>query len=207
MIEEGTCQSVLITYVFMLRDRYTSTHLRCLLVQRRIRRRKDREHQESHSVLGSNRLTTIQLDCRKRIGATCITTAAFVQGQRRAEEDSTGRGESGDSGETDPPGKPDPGSIRECADAKEQQFQSIRESSVSSGGALLIGYAWEKGKFIRILFQSDGTISGANVDWYLLEKSRVTDRNAGERNFHVFYQLLASGSKGKEIRGMQAVSA
>ncbi|KAJ9124435.1 hypothetical protein QFC24_003223 [Naganishia onofrii] len=56
------------------------------------------------------------------------------------------------------------------------------------------------GKFIRILFNTDGTIMGANVDWYLLEKSRVTSRNAGERNFHVFYQLLASGSKGKEIR-------
>ncbi|KAJ9099993.1 hypothetical protein QFC19_005810 [Naganishia cerealis] len=56
------------------------------------------------------------------------------------------------------------------------------------------------GKFIRILFNTDGTILGANVDWYLLEKSRVTSRNAGERNFHVFYQLLASGSKGKEMR-------
>ncbi|KAJ9107513.1 hypothetical protein QFC21_000969 [Naganishia friedmannii] len=56
------------------------------------------------------------------------------------------------------------------------------------------------GKFIRILFNADGTILGANVDWYLLEKSRVTSRNAGERNFHVFYQLLASGVKGKEMR-------
>lgn len=58
-----------------------------------------------------------------------------------------------------------------------------------------------QGKFIRILFNADGTILGANVDWYLLEKSRVTSRNNGERNFHVFYQLLASGNKGKEMRG------
>lgn len=46
------------------------------------------------------------------------------------------------------------------------------------------------GKFVRIFFSPSGAIAGANIDWYLLEKSRVTQRAAGERNFHVFYQLL-----------------
>jgi myosin protein heavy chain len=29
------------------------------------------------------------------------------------------------------------------------------------------------GKFVRIMFAPDGSIAGANIDWYLLEKSRV----------------------------------
>ncbi|KAF9519353.1 hypothetical protein BS47DRAFT_1337113 [Hydnum rufescens UP504] len=49
------------------------------------------------------------------------------------------------------------------------------------------------GKFVRISFSGDGTIAGANIDWYLLEKSRVTFRSVGERSFHVFYQLLEGG--------------
>ena len=56
-----------------------------------------------------------------------------------------------------------------------------------------------QGKFIRISFSPDGSIAGANIDWYLLEKSRVVVRSELERSFHVFYQLLESeGSlKGK----------
>lgn len=43
---------------------------------------------------------------------------------------------------------------------------------------------------MRIFFNATGAIVGANIDWYLLEKSRVTARSSGERNYHVFYQLL-----------------
>ncbi|PLW35689.1 hypothetical protein PCANC_13838 [Puccinia coronata f. sp. avenae] len=46
------------------------------------------------------------------------------------------------------------------------------------------------GKFVRIEFNALGAISGANIDWYLLEKSRVTSRSEKERAFHIFYQLL-----------------
>jgi myosin protein heavy chain len=49
------------------------------------------------------------------------------------------------------------------------------------------------GKFVRISFAPDGSIAGANIDWYLLEKSRVIVRAAAERSFHVFYQLLEGG--------------
>ncbi|CAA7270853.1 unnamed protein product [Cyclocybe aegerita] len=54
------------------------------------------------------------------------------------------------------------------------------------------------GKFVRIMFAPDGSIAGANIDWYLLEKSRVVYRNEAERSFHVFYQLLAGGGDLKE---------
>jgi myosin protein heavy chain len=49
------------------------------------------------------------------------------------------------------------------------------------------------GKFVRISFAPDGSIAGANIDWYLLEKSRVMVRAAAERSFHVFYQMLEGG--------------
>jgi myosin protein heavy chain len=46
------------------------------------------------------------------------------------------------------------------------------------------------GKFVQITFAPDGSIAGANIDWYLLEKSRVVFSSDAERSFHVFYQLI-----------------
>ena len=51
------------------------------------------------------------------------------------------------------------------------------------------------GKFIRIEFTRAGTIAGAFIDWYLLEKSRVVRLNAHERNYHIFYQLLKGADR------------
>ncbi|KAF9538125.1 hypothetical protein EC957_007221 [Mortierella hygrophila] len=47
------------------------------------------------------------------------------------------------------------------------------------------------GKFIRIEFTSSGHIAGGNIERYLFEKSRVTFQTSQERNYHIFYQLLA----------------
>lgn len=46
------------------------------------------------------------------------------------------------------------------------------------------------GKFIKIEFSRSGQISGASIEWYLLEKSRVIYQNSQERNYHIFYQLI-----------------
>lgn len=51
------------------------------------------------------------------------------------------------------------------------------------------------GKFIRIEFTRTGTIAGAFIDWYLLEKSRVVRLNSHERNYHIFYQLLKGADR------------
>ncbi|KAI8996997.1 P-loop containing nucleoside triphosphate hydrolase protein, partial [Pilobolus umbonatus] len=46
------------------------------------------------------------------------------------------------------------------------------------------------GKFIRIEFNTRAQICSANIEWYLLEKSRVHQQTSKERNYHIFYQLL-----------------
>jgi myosin heavy subunit len=47
------------------------------------------------------------------------------------------------------------------------------------------------GKLITLRF-SGGAIDEAGIISYLLEKCRVVHHQEGERNFHIFYQLLAA---------------
>ncbi|KAG5853835.1 hypothetical protein ANANG_G00030750 [Anguilla anguilla] len=46
------------------------------------------------------------------------------------------------------------------------------------------------GKFIRINFDVNGYIVGANIETYLLEKSRAIRQAKDERTFHLFYYML-----------------
>ncbi|XP_018612669.2 myosin-9 isoform X2 [Scleropages formosus] len=47
------------------------------------------------------------------------------------------------------------------------------------------------GKFIRINFDVNGYIVGANIETYLLEKSRAIRQAKEERTFHMFYYMLS----------------
>nr|XP_057924383.1 unconventional myosin-VIIb-like isoform X1 [Doryrhamphus excisus] len=47
------------------------------------------------------------------------------------------------------------------------------------------------GKYLEIFFNEAGVIEGARVEQYLLEKSRVCHQAQEERNYHVFYCMLA----------------
>ncbi|KAM4533832.1 myosin-7-like [Odontesthes bonariensis] len=47
------------------------------------------------------------------------------------------------------------------------------------------------GKFIRIHFGISGKLSSADIETYLLEKSRVTYQLKAERDYHIFYQILS----------------
>ncbi|VIO93824.1 Uncharacterized protein BM_BM4191 [Brugia malayi] len=47
------------------------------------------------------------------------------------------------------------------------------------------------GKFVEIHFNKKGIIVGGFVSHYLLERSRLCGQNACERNYHIFYQLIA----------------
>ncbi|XP_067621063.1 myosin-VIIa [Eurosta solidaginis] len=62
------------------------------------------------------------------------------------------------------------------------------------------------GKYIDIHFSSSGVIEGAKIEQYLLEKSRIVSQNHSERNYHVFYCLLA-GLSGEEKRRLDLGNA
>ncbi|OQR93349.1 myosin-like protein [Achlya hypogyna] len=48
------------------------------------------------------------------------------------------------------------------------------------------------GKFSELQFNAECQLVGARCNTYLLEKSRVSTHGKGERNYHIFYQLLAA---------------
>jgi myosin V len=47
------------------------------------------------------------------------------------------------------------------------------------------------GKFIELQFMQTGSLIGAVIETYLLEKIRLVYQTPGERNFHIFYELLS----------------
>ena len=48
------------------------------------------------------------------------------------------------------------------------------------------------GKYIKIYFDKNDKMIGANIETYLLEKVRLINQKIGERNFHIFYLILSS---------------
>jgi myosin heavy subunit len=51
------------------------------------------------------------------------------------------------------------------------------------------------GKWTAVMFNKNGGIIGGFIEDYLLEKSRVVFQTPEERNYHVFYQMIANGEK------------
>ncbi|KAH8240493.1 hypothetical protein KR038_007643 [Drosophila bunnanda] len=55
------------------------------------------------------------------------------------------------------------------------------------------------GKYLEVYFKS-GAIVGAKITQYLLEKSRIVTQAPGERNYHVFYELLGGLSEAERSK-------
>uniref|UniRef100_A0A665WY77 Myosin heavy chain, fast skeletal muscle-like n=1 Tax=Echeneis naucrates TaxID=173247 RepID=A0A665WY77_ECHNA len=84
--------------------------------------------------------------------------------------------------------------------AETGKMQGSLEDQIIAANPLLEAYGNAKtvrndnssrfGKFIRIHFGSSGKLASADIETYLLEKSRVTFQLSAERSYHIFYQLM-----------------
>jgi myosin heavy subunit len=62
------------------------------------------------------------------------------------------------------------------------------------------------GKFIEIQFTRTGRLVGAQIETYLLEKVRLVTQSLGERNYHIFYEMLSGGMRAEELRNFFVAS-
>ncbi|KAG7243498.1 hypothetical protein INR49_011054 [Caranx melampygus] len=99
--------------------------------------------------------------------------------------------------------------------AKKEQtpgkMQGSLEDQIIAANPLLEAYGNAKtirndnssrfGKFIRIHFGTSGKLASADIETYLLEKSRVTFQLSAERSYHIFYQLM-TGHKPELLEGL-----
>ncbi|XP_051963793.1 myosin heavy chain, fast skeletal muscle-like [Xyrauchen texanus] len=82
------------------------------------------------------------------------------------------------------------------------KMQGSLEDQIIAANPLLEAYGNAKtvrndnssrfGKFIRIHFGSTGKLARADIETYLLEKSRVTFQLPDERGYHIFYQMMTN---------------
>ncbi|XP_036610529.1 myosin-2 isoform X2 [Trichosurus vulpecula] len=82
------------------------------------------------------------------------------------------------------------------------KMQGTLEDQIISANPLLEAFGNAKtvrndnssrfGKFIRIHFNTTGKLASADIETYLLEKSRVTFQLKAERSYHIFYQITSN---------------
>ncbi|KAK6319424.1 hypothetical protein J4Q44_G00106350 [Coregonus suidteri] len=92
------------------------------------------------------------------------------------------------------------GKKEQAAAAASGKIKGSLEDQIIAANPLLEAYGNAKtvrndnssrfGKFIRIHFGTTGKLASADIETYLLEKSRVTFQLSAERSYHIFYQLM-----------------
>ena len=119
----------------------------------------------------------------------------------------TGKGFSGP--EQDLLNHKEPGQDGAVQDRQHHDSENTIEKQVLDSNPLLEAFGNAKtnkndnssrfGKFIQVKF-SGREIQSANIDNYMLEKSRICSQHGKERNFHIFYQLLHSKHDSRAVQ-------
>merc|ERR1712142_1021097 len=88
-----------------------------------------------------------------------------------------------------------------CSSGKKKEGEASLEDKIVATNPVLEAYGNAKtvrnnnssrfGKFIRIHFGPTNKIAAADIETYLLEKSRITFQLEIERNYHIFYQFMS----------------
>uniref|UniRef100_A0A8C3VEE4 Myosin IB n=1 Tax=Catharus ustulatus TaxID=91951 RepID=A0A8C3VEE4_CATUS len=78
---------------------------------------------------------------------------------------------------------------------KGAEVNQVKEQLLQSNPVLEGKNLSEYGKYMDIEFDFKGDPLGGVISNYLLEKSRVVKQPRGERNFHIFYQILSGASE------------
>ncbi|XP_068120018.1 myosin-1B-like [Hyperolius riggenbachi] len=99
--------------------------------------------------------------------------------------------------------------------APDSKMQGTLEDQIIQANPLLEAFGNAKtvrndnssrfGKFIRIHFGATGKLASADIETYLLEKSRVTFQLPNERCYHIFYQIQSN--KKPEILEMLLITS
>ncbi|XP_063066796.1 myosin heavy chain, fast skeletal muscle-like [Engraulis encrasicolus] len=94
------------------------------------------------------------------------------------------------------------GKKKDDAPAAASQLKGSLEDQIIAANPLLEAYGNAKtvrndnssrfGKFIRIHFGTTGKLASADIETYLLEKSRVTFQLSDERGYHIFFQMMCN---------------
>lgn len=64
------------------------------------------------------------------------------------------------------------------------------------------------GKFIELNFDLQGLLIGGHMETYMLEKVRLVKQHQCERNYHIFYQMVAGGSaEDKKLWGLPSTAS
>ncbi|ROI27831.1 Myosin-4 [Anabarilius grahami] len=77
------------------------------------------------------------------------------------------------------------------ADVKELYLKGTIKSK-DGGKVTVVLLDTKEGKFIRIHFGTSGKLASADIETYLLEKSRVSFQLPDERGYHIFYQMMTN---------------
>lgn len=142
------------------------------------------------TLCGTLRLSTIPKGLESARSGLFLDQTVQIR-LKRLDIDKQGQGWHDGGRKTDPGNKSYHGGLRKRKDYEERQLVSVRKVHRGTCGYMRCRYWLTSFRALQILFDKSQTIIGARIRTYLLERSRLVYQPETERNYHIFYQMLA----------------